>query len=328
MRSIRRLGIVLGSLVSAAAAGAALLVGCSGDDNSVGPGGQDSGESDVTVGTDATSEGGVGVTPDANPDVLDSGSSTGTGDADAQPQGEAGPPPTLVDFPHVQATAYCKRAATCCALDAGTFNIAQCVADNLGYGFNNTSPADPSIVDGGHLVYDPTSAATCLQGIQNLNCSANTETVFTSLTKTCFAVLHGTIPIGQGPCRSPFECAPGAYCATTADGGTACAALVSPGGSCDPSAGDTACSYLGSGTPAYYCNQINPGDGGPTCQPLRSDGTPCGDSTSGYSDSLACQSLTCGDDYKCGSSVTFVNGSYCSYYTVLDAGAQDAGDGG
>jgi hypothetical protein len=306
-----------------------LVVGCGGDDNSVSPPSPDGGESDVTVGTDATSEGSVG-TPEAGPDVLDSGTGPGTGDADAQPKVEAGPPPTLVDFPHVQATALCNRYATCCALDAGAFNVTQCVADNLGFGFNNTSPADPSIVDGGHLVYDPTSAATCLAGIQSLSCAAmgNTTAEYSALTKSCFAVLHGTLPIGQGPCRSAWECVPGSYCATSADGGTACAALVDAGGKCDPNVGDPACSYLGSGSPAYFCDQINNGDAGPTCQPLLADGKSCVNSTTQFSDTLACQSLICGDDNNCGSKLTLVNGSFCVYYQVLDAGAPDAGDGG
>jgi hypothetical protein len=310
-----------------------LVVGCGGDDNSVSPPSPDGGESDVTVGPDGTTtpDGPVVTTPEAGPDVLDSGSSPGTGDADAQPATEAGAPPTLFDFPHVQATALCNRYKTCCMLDAGVFNFTQCVADNLGYGFNSTFSSDPSVVDGGHVVYDSTSAASCVQGIQNLTCTGNTKAAYGALTKTCFAVLHGTLPIGQGPCRSSWECASGAYCAATTDGGTACAALVGPGGSCSSSTNDlsdTACSYLGTGTPAYYCNLINPGDAGPTCQPLLADGTSCASSDLSYSDPLACQSSTCGDNFKCGSSVTLVNGTFCSYYQVLDAGAQDAGDGG
>ncbi len=82
---------------------------------------------------------------------------------------------------------------------------------------------------------------------------------------------------------------------------------------------DTACSYLGSDNPPYYCDRIDNPDGGATCQPLRANGTLCTKDYV-YYDDQACQSELCGDNWECGSTVTTVGAALCDYYAIKDAG--------
>jgi hypothetical protein len=116
-----------------------------------------------------------------------------------------------------------------------------------------------------------------------------------------------------------FECAPGSYCAAPdpeAGGTPQCVPLVPVGQPCG-AAGDVACSYLGAGSsgsdPKAFCDLQDLLDGGVTCQPVLSPGTVCtGDFV--HLDQLACAAGICGDDWQCGSALTFPEPSQCQLY--------------
>jgi hypothetical protein len=319
MMNATKFSVLLSAVACVVGAASASIAGCGGD-NSVGET-TDGGESDVTldVGNDVGADV-VGPTGDAG----DAMTTTDTGAGDAGPDVVITPVP-LANYQVAQATALCTRQSECCNLDGGSFNLAQCVIDNTGYGFNNTLPEAPSILDAGHLVYDMDAGSACVHGVSQLACQGITGAQFGALTRLCFRALQGNVPVGSA-CSSSFECVSGSYCGATVDAGSQCLKLIDAGALCDTNVGDQSCSYLGSGNPPYYCNTISPGDAGSKCEPVRADGVTC---TSGppYSDSFACQSLSCGDDYTCGSTTTLVSGSFCAYYTVK-ADAGDGGDGG
>jgi hypothetical protein len=318
---------VLASLAAAASLVSGIVVGCGGSSET--PGGNTDG------GLDATQPEPDAPADQVSPPGTDGGPGDGgpdapIGDADA---GDTGPstdaaPLTLTTYPVAQATAFCKRMASCCPADAGTIDVGHCVDFNSTYGWEFSLPESLSYLDGGHIEIDPDAAADCVNRIGHATCSTPiTPTEYAAISKACFRALRGNIPAGQGPCLSGFECAPGTFCAPTADAGTKCRPLLDAGEPCAPIIGDQACSYLGNGDKGY-CNRIDAPDGSATCATPRPDGTLC-TSDYNYYDDEACGSLLCGDDWNCGSAQTFPTQIQCDFYAVkADAGGVDGGDAG
>ncbi len=327
MKNFRALKIAVGALVTFATAAGAFLQGCGGDSASTAP--LDSGGPDVTIDNTAPPPNEAGEPTDAGPDAA----------SEAGPDGglDAGFDGSLAigDYAPASALATCTTYADCCPFDGGLhFDTARCVRDNTTYGFDYTLPGTLSVYDAGHVTYNPTAAASCVHqiaGLPNAQCIASGPAV-AAATRTCLSVTQGTIPIGQGPCQSPFECVPGANCAFLADGGT-CVPLGEAGAPCDPFLyNDTDCSYLGSGDTGLYCQPALDGGPGGNCAPTIADNQTCSDNQ----DPFACKSLGCGDLDTCGTDETWVSQTFCDFYATdagppVDAGPDagpDAGDGG
>ncbi len=330
MRSFRMIGVCLGAMGGTALAAAALVSGCGGDDNATGGG-------DAAI--DGTSDGTVdapSALPDGRTEETEAGGDGGTPEAgEVGDGGDGSTGPSLVTaallaYPRSQATAFCQRLETCCGADAGNFNAAQCVTDNLIAGWEFSLPYPLDILDAGHVALDPDASAACINLIGNFACPTSTATQYGSITTACYNALRGTIPIGKGPCASAFECAPGSYCATVAadagDAGntTQCQALLAVGQPCGAAPHDTACSYLGSGSaPGNFCDRFGIYDAGVTCQPGIPNGSLCTTDFVHYDDE-SCKSLMCGDDWNCGTTLTQPTSFQCAPYQI----APDAGDGG
>jgi hypothetical protein len=292
----------------------------------------------IDTGTDTGAETGTGMmdsggdtlVADTGPDVV----TTEEGGTDAGPDGDAGctaPNAQAVAWPARLSQAVCQHFASCCfPANPGMFNLAQCEADNAGYGWENSVPTSQSefntcnAMGAPSITIDPSQAINCLNAISSLPCAVVSAAQYGGVTAACNqGVLSGTVPIGQGGCTSAFQCVPGAYCDTRVDGGV-CSALVGAGQSCTQAPVDQACSYLGLGPQAYYCNTItDAGSAGyGTCQPRKMDTASCIDSQFTTYDQ-ACQSLLCNNTGSCGGSVQLPATFICTQYT-LDAGA----DGG
>jgi hypothetical protein len=322
MKNAKWMSAVVAGVACMGTASGMFLQGCGGDTS---PGGapKDSGTTDVTV--------------DMNVPPMEAGpGDSGSADAGA----DAAPDAAMVaigDYPLAAATALCQVYSNCCPFDGGVhFDNAKCTKTILStYGFNYTLPGDLGIFDAGNVQFDAATAAQCVGAISalpNAQCIA-TGSAWANATKTCFAVTQGKIAIGHGPCASPFECVPGANCATTTDGGSQCVALSGAGGACLPNVyADTDCSYLGSGNTGTWCE---PGDASPnngTCQPTIADMQTCPSN----GDYFGCASLGCGDDGNCGTGQALTTPFLCGEYSTdagppVDGGGdggKDAGDGG
>lgn len=312
MRDLSKLATILGSFVLGGVLVTAGLVACS-DDTSV--------------------EGGTDASIDQSSDV--SRPETGT-DAGTDAPVDA---PTLVQLPPAIAEAICARVLTCCgqgggagssAFDGGVFDSAYCIKFYGATGWDNSLAGTevPGVVDGGHLVYDPTEANNCVNRINNggtveagkFTCDQMEAAELKAISTACFAAVRGNIPIGSAGCRAAIECVPGAYCAAAGGGPPAtgatgtCTALKAVGADCDNSAplfgigSSDQCSYRGSGEAC-----LPPDAGLPRkCTGLRAAGEVC------VSANEECQSGLCDDTGKCGSVVTFITQPYCAQF--VDAG--------
>jgi len=324
MRSFRTIAVCLGAMGGAAVAAATFVSGCGGDNNGTTSvedaaidgttdGTVDSPSVTPDVGTPPGSEaGGDGGVPEAS-EVCDAGDAS-------NPPGDGSMPSlvtaALLAYPRNQATAYCQRLATCCGADAGNFNEAKCVTDNLLGGWEFSLPSPLDVLDAGHIALDPDASAACINLIGNFSCPTSSAANYGAITTACYGALRGTIPIGKGPCSSAFECAPGSYCATVdaGDAGTQCEALLAVGQPCGAALHDTACSYLGSGSaPANFCDRFGIREAGVTCQPGIANGSLCTTDYVHYDDE-SCRSLMCGDDWNCGTTLTQPTSFQCAPY--------------
>jgi hypothetical protein len=329
MRSFRTIGVWLGAMGGTALAATALVSGCGGDDSATGSA-EDSGIDGTTDGTvDAPS-----VLPDGRTEETEGGGDGGTPEASEVGGGDGGDGSTgtslvttaLLAYPQSQASAFCQRLETCCGADAGSFNTAKCVSDNLVGGWEFSLPFPLDILDAGHVALDPDASAACVNLIGNFACPTSSAAQYGNITTACYGALRGTIPIGKGPCTSTVECVSGSYCATvTADAGdagdtTQCQALLAVGQPCGAAAHDTACAGSGTGN---FCDRFGIHDAGVTCQPGIPNGSLCTSDFVHYDDE-SCQSLMCGDDWNCGTTLTQPTSFQCAPYRI----APDAGDGG
>lgn len=256
MANLRALRWVVIGGMSGAMGVAALMAGCSGDDNGGTPaeGGADStsdvvqtpdtstdtakeSAADASKGGDAVAtDGGTGGDAKAG-DATNGGDATGsdaqTGDAsDAMKGGDATDapseantiPPGLLAYPGQHAAAFCSGISKCCAADAGAFSQATCKAAWVVGGWDNTTlPNTTSIYDAGHLTFNATQAAACVAALNGFTCTtgpAFTPAQYAAITNACLGVLGGTIPIGTRGCTSSWECASGSWCNLNVDGGS------------------------------------------------------------------------------------------------------------
>src|SRR5581483_504963 len=156
-------------------------------------------DADAAGGGDALEEADAPVTADA------SDANTEAAPADAGTEAEAGivVPQALLDYPKNVATAYCQHAALCCGL-TGSFNMAQCIIDNTSYGWKYTLPESSYVLPRGNVTWDPDAGAARINAMSSFACPTSTASQWASVTDTCFAVLKGTLPVGQGPCISSY----------------------------------------------------------------------------------------------------------------------------
>jgi hypothetical protein len=332
MRGFRTVVVLMGVTGGVAAASAAFVSGCGGDDSTA---------SVEDAATDATTDGTTdapNVVPDGSGQQPETGGDTGSsmeageagdggggdaGDGSSVPEGSV-VTAQLLAFPGTVATAYCQRLETCCGADAGNFNMAGCVSDNVQGGWELSLPFPLDVLDAGHVALDPTASADCIAKIGNFACPTSDAGAYGAITTACFKALQGTIPIGQGPCTSPFECASGSYCTTVDAGdsgpGTACEPLLTVGQPCGNTLHDTACSDHGSGAnPANFCDRLGIREAGVTCQPEIANGSLCTTDFVHYDDE-SCQSLLCGDDWNCGTTLTQPSTFQCGAYQVTPDG--------
>ena len=257
---------------------------------------------------------------------MDGGDASDTGQPSDAGDASDGPfiPPGLLMYQQQYAQAFCQATLHCCDnFDAGAYDLNACQAANQTVGWENTLPPQNSIFTRGNLAFDQEAGAGCLAALGTVPCTALTATENSSIINACASVIHGTIPVGSFGCGSSWECAPGAFCDSTMDGGL-CTALVAQGAACGNKApNDEMCAYLSTHTPSLYCDFINhPDGGGATCVPTQADPAGCVD-PNGFSYDFSCTSELCGDNNTCGSSQTNFNTGttgQCATYLITDAG--------
>ena len=304
---MNRGGIALLASLSGAAGGAAIAVGCGGDDTSTSP----AEDASVEAQADAPSapldgpivdgsNGDVGSTPDAaseaSPDSGDAGSVI-----------EAGAPPfydgSAAAFPAAVSAAFCTAKQVCCLVSPSRWNEAACVGSvQAGGGYRNLSTYSTSLggsIDGGHVALDASAAGTCLAdmlGLLTASCGVATSATALRLQGECYGAFQGTLGVDAGPCGTSLECAPGSSCVKGV-----CATLSGVGGSCT-STDD--CSYRGSSAPTVYCRLSLDGGAG-RCAPA--EGLDGGDCANASNANDVCLSGLCGFNPGCADSVTFTD---------------------
>lgn len=227
----------------------------------------------------------------------------------------------ILDYPGQHALALCQGLFNCCPQDAGSLDGGACqAAFSVGGWDNTTLPLDLTIFDAGKMYFNPSQASLCIAALQAAPCGASgqlTATQYATITNRCLGVLSGAISIGLGGCTSSWECAPGAWCNMSEDGGAGtgvCDALVAVGGACTL---DEMCSSVGTQQPETFCNLVGT-DGGVestgTCQAVLANGVQCGDLNSGFFDDQACAARLCGDPFTCGTPVTIPSAGFCAAY--------------
>jgi hypothetical protein len=303
MRNLSRMTLVVGVFVGSGAAASLTMVGCSGDDT-------------VVPGPDASGD----VTLDGNPDVV---STDGAPDVKSDviiPITDGGM--AVKDYAALEATALCKRLATCCfGADASAFDSTKCinVVGKNGWEGSLSEYLDPT-VDQKNLVVEEPSATACINGVSAFACPSITDTELTSLAKTCHQAMHGILKQGAG-CNGSIECGPGLFCRPGAfDGGTADAGdAAAPKGACVPllaanapcSVGESqndGCMYRGYlGAPPLSCLVVTDG-GSPVCAQKSALGTDCN-----YN--WECATGLCDENYLCAHNYTLVTQGLCTALT-------------
>jgi hypothetical protein len=297
-------------LVGTAGATSALVVGCGGDDNNPPPAGDAGGDGSMTDAPNDVSRT-DGTAPDGSGDAAPGDAGLDSGDAaDAQDAADAAETSVLQASQYVPAAteALCTRFATCCAVDAGAFNMPLCLSAVGGnpIGLGEATP----YLDSGLVSFNAVQAEACLTDIANYPCGTVSATQNVMLGQDCIAAYVGASTTG-GPCQDPIECPQTDYCNRPGDGGTGvCTALVGDGGGCSD---NTQCSYLGYGEPELYCNTVTG-----TCLPQLANGADC-------TAIAQCQSQICeGSPLTCSATYVFsdpgVPNGTCAYLTITDAG--------
>jgi hypothetical protein len=333
MRHVRPLTPLVVGMFGLAAAWGAVAAGCGDDTASTPP--ADGG------GTDSTTDSAVDV---IQGDVVGEAAKESGPDAGA-PDGDAGVVDsgvaydgTAASFPGQLASTLCARVAACCGTspDAATFNLALCLADEQS-GFNGSSTGS-NLLDGGHLVFNAVAAQSCLDLLQQIDCTTNqiASGVEMQSYASCFATYTGTLTAGSA-CANTIECAPGSFCLPV-DGGVGdagaigvCQALAGDGGACallgNASASQSVCSDRGSGNTGLFCQSFDPSaptevlDAAAwTCGPQEPIGTGC-------AQAVDCTSFECTPlpTRQCATSIVAVSAAACTAFAV-EAGTDAAGD--
>jgi len=316
MKNLGRAVTIMGVLAGMSSMSAAMMVGCSGDDN-------------TDAGPDVAND---NTQPDVKNDVVKPDASDGGNDVTT----DAGDP--VLQFRVDLAKAFCNRFQNCCnGLDAGTFDYNKCVSSATISAYNGSNSQLNNLeVQGRHLVtLDQTAAASCLAGMATLSCPSVTSSEVTTATTNCYAATIGTLNAGQS-CIASTECKPGNFCKfDNADGGKSeagtqqgqCAAILAQGQLCgqaapygDPIFASDECEYKGWQPPQRFCNYDSiPDTTQYKCQPLRTNGTQCfsdGECSSGICGALGadCVNTTC----TCNTSRDFT--PFCTALGIKDAG--------
>lgn len=259
MKNLGRTAAVLFGMVGLSGVGAALTVGCSGDDTVVGYG-QDSG-SDVQT-TDTSTDSPV---PDSGPDTSF--------------YFDAGPPDLSKFYQQITATG-CAWLENCCG-GAANFDNNLCLATfapETG-GFLYTSPVADPIDGGGNVTLNTAQANQCLSLITALSCTAPfTSTQMKAIRDACNGAVVGNIPSGVAGCNATIECQAPAHCETTTH---TCVAPYDAGADCvvagdDPLTSLSRCGRGYTGEP-QFCevgDSLTLPEAG-TCAAPENDGTPC-----------------------------------------------------
>ncbi len=303
MKNLRFLWVTLGAAPAGVGAAAALVQGCNSSNNNPPPA--------MEAGSDSS-------TPDTYaPDTYVGDTyvaDTSMDSSDGGPVMEAGPVDAseIVLFPQTVARAYCQQLRFCCSPNDAGFDMNACYTSTLGQGGANGdglgvySVAIPA--DGGHIMFNPTSAQACLQDIASIPCGMVNSQTFLQIRSDCFGALVGTIPVGGTGCASDLDCAPQGYCDTATN---TCTALAGDGGACLT---NPQCSYRGSGSPAQYCDYNLLIDSGTRrCLPQGASGAMCG-TTFYYNQE--CTTELCVSPGQCGTATVFgdpgVPGGVCA----------------
>ena len=298
------------------------FAGCGGDNSTPLP--KADATSDAVSDVVAPSETGADVDA-ASVDAADGGDAADSGVFTAD-GGEGG---IGLAYAQAQAAAQCVAFLNCCTggLDGGTYNLDGCIQNTTVFGWEGTLPGDLAVYSRGNVTLDQSQAASCIAAIKTFPCGTQTAAQAQAITSACEGVMQGKIPVGTGGCISSFECAPNGFCDPTVDGGL-CTALATQGQACNTKINsdvnpipDEMCSYLGSSTPALFCDLISAGPDAATCQPLLAAGANCVNATTGYYDDMACvPPAQCGDNSQCGGTASYPYPNFCTFYTITDAG--------
>jgi hypothetical protein len=265
MKNLGRTAAILFGVVGLSGAGAALAVGCSGDDTVIGYGNDSSADSPTDT-----------FVPDTS--TTDSGT-------DSSFHFDAGMA-NLAEFYHQIDQTGCARLEACCG-GPTAFRVdgpGGCVDtfDNNPalFGFFYTRSLRDPVDGGGHVTFDQTKATECLNLIQNLSCTVPVSTADTlAIQAACYGAITGTIAAGNAGCTDSIECVPPAHCDPTVNGGT-CLAPLSAGTACVSSAGNLASQancgrpYTGSPGSCEVGGLSTLSEAG-TCAAPFADGTPC-----------------------------------------------------
>ncbi len=307
MKNLVRTAAILSGVLALSGVGAALSVGCGGDDTVIGYG---------------PDSGGDGPTVDSTADTFvptDGGTDAFSFDAG---------PPSLSNFYHQINLVGCAYFQNCCG-GAALFDLNACVADDDnpqsdGFLFTRTLETVP---DGGHVTFDDTKASQCLSLIQGLSCStastAITSAQLLAIRSACYGAISGTIPAGSSGCTESIECVSPAHCEPF--GGGTCVAPYDAGAPCAIGA-DTQVDSLNRCGRAYtgdpgYC-ELGPfttvAEAG-TCDTPHVLGGPC------YSP-FECDSFICDntdDPGSCANTEAIINPGLCAAYPRTQVTAAD-----
>lgn len=266
MKTLRKLGAVLGGMAGLGMIGSAILVGC-GDDT-------------ILEFDDATVDATVpdGAQPDRVVPPTEAGPTDGGTDATADADAE---PPNLDNFPEQMTGAMCDVFKRCCAAQGqAAFDYAKCTGEQRN-GWEYSLAGVGAARDAGAVTFDEPKARECLQRIAALSCDTVGSADYKAITAACFAAAIGK-KAANAPCSASLECAPGHYCGTEDAGATTCLPLRAVGTTCTERGlyGNDECSYRSSGAAC--------GDNSQECEALKIDGVECSGGNECQSGICAC----------------------------------------
>jgi hypothetical protein len=198
---------------------------------------------------------------DASSNVADA--SSNVADASSGP----GSASEIEAFQRAQAAAFCGALASACGAPSG-WQTEQCISTYAG-GFSNVYEdlLVPGVKSGGHLAFDATRAAACLDKISHIPMPVRTATEHRAIRDACDYVIVGTVPRG-GSCRANLECTSNDACIGRKDGVGTCGIIRASQLKCEfpteTKQRSNTCSYHGIGQSGFFCSSTDPNVG--VCQ--------------------------------------------------------------
>ncbi len=300
MKNLGRTAAILFGVVGLSGVGAALAVGCGGDDTVVGYG-NDSGADSPTTDTSTDSP------------VADSGSDAFTFDA--------GPPDLSKFYLQITETG-CAWLENCCG-GAANFDNNLCISTfaPANGGFLFTAPVLDPLDGGGNVTLNVTQADQCFSLITALSCTAPfTSTQMKAIRDACNGAVQGNVPVGSS-CQATIECQAPAHCELPLG---VCVAPYDAGANCvlagdDPLTSLSRCGRGYTGEPEFcqVGDSLTLPEAG-TCAAPETNGTPC-------ISAFECSSWLCdinGSGTCASSAQIFEPGASgtCSSFVPVDAG--------